>query len=67
MQEQLPAYPPVPPDDLNRTLIVATPDKDKSLPHIGLVGTLDEGQQAEFIRKAKELAPKYRTELLKEA
>jgi hypothetical protein len=28
---------------------------------------LDEKQQAEFIRKVVELAPKYRTELLKEA
>jgi quercetin dioxygenase-like cupin family protein len=28
---------------------------------------LDEKQQAEFMRKAKELAPKYRTELLEEA
>ena len=29
---------PVPPDDLSRTLTVARPDTDQSLPHIGLVG-----------------------------
>jgi len=28
---------------------------------------LDENQQAEFMKKAKALAPKYRTELLREA
>jgi quercetin dioxygenase-like cupin family protein len=29
---------PVPPDDLSRKLTVARPDRDQSLPHIGLVG-----------------------------
>jgi quercetin dioxygenase-like cupin family protein len=30
--------PPIPPDDLSRTLTVARPDTDQSLPHLGLVG-----------------------------
>jgi quercetin dioxygenase-like cupin family protein len=30
--------PPLPPDDLSRSLTVARPDQDTSLPHIGLVG-----------------------------
>jgi quercetin dioxygenase-like cupin family protein len=35
----LPSQPvPVPPDDLSRKLTVARPDRDQSLPHIGLVG-----------------------------
>jgi quercetin dioxygenase-like cupin family protein len=29
---------PVPPDDLSRELTVARPDRDQSLPHVGLVG-----------------------------
>ena len=29
---------PVPPDDLSRKLTVARPDRDQSLPHLGLVG-----------------------------
>jgi quercetin dioxygenase-like cupin family protein len=29
---------PVPPDDLSREFTVARPDRDQSLPHIGLVG-----------------------------
>ena len=28
----------IPPDDLSRTLTVARPDQDQSLPHLGLVG-----------------------------
>ena len=28
----------IPPDDLSRTLTIARPDEDQSLPHIGLVG-----------------------------
>jgi len=28
----------IPPDDLSRTLTIARPDEDRSLPHIGLVG-----------------------------
>lgn len=28
----------LPPDDLSRQLVIARPDEDKSLPHIGLVG-----------------------------
>ena len=31
-------YPPLPPDDLNRTLTLANPDHEGKLPHIGLVG-----------------------------
>jgi quercetin dioxygenase-like cupin family protein len=38
MSENLAALFPLPPDDLNRTLTVATPRTDQSLPHIGLVG-----------------------------
>jgi quercetin dioxygenase-like cupin family protein len=30
--------PTIPPDDLSRSLTVARPDRDQSLPHIGLVG-----------------------------
>jgi quercetin dioxygenase-like cupin family protein len=30
--------PQLPPDDLRRKLAIASPDKDQSLPHIGLVG-----------------------------
>jgi len=29
---------PIPPDDLRRTLALARPDDDRSLPHIGIVG-----------------------------
>lgn len=29
---------PLPPDDLSRSLAVARPDQDQSLPHFGLVG-----------------------------
>ncbi len=38
MSEKKLEYPPLPPDDLARTLTVARPDTDQSLPHIGLVG-----------------------------
>ena len=38
MSEKSDAYPPLPPDDLRRTVTVATPGRDRSLPHIGLVG-----------------------------
>jgi quercetin dioxygenase-like cupin family protein len=31
-------YPAVPPDDLNRRLVLAQPDRGQGLPHIGLVG-----------------------------
>lgn len=31
-----PAYPPIPPDDPRRTLAVARPDTDNSLPHVGI-------------------------------
>jgi len=31
-------YPPLPPDDLDRTLTSANPDHEGKLPHIGLVG-----------------------------
>jgi quercetin dioxygenase-like cupin family protein len=38
MSDKPAAYPPVPPDDLSRTLTVATPGADQSLPHISVVG-----------------------------
>ena len=38
MAEDTAKYPPVPPDDLARTLTIARPEVDQSLPHIGLVG-----------------------------
>jgi quercetin dioxygenase-like cupin family protein len=38
MAEDTAKYPPVPPDDPARTLTIARPDVDQSLPHIGLVG-----------------------------
>jgi quercetin dioxygenase-like cupin family protein len=31
-------YPPVPPDDLNRSLTFSNPDTDPAIPHIGLAG-----------------------------
>ena len=31
-------YPPIPPDDPNRSLTLASPDTDQSLAHLGLVG-----------------------------
>jgi len=31
-------YPPVPPDDVERSLTLAKPNKDESLPHVGIVG-----------------------------
>jgi quercetin dioxygenase-like cupin family protein len=37
MTEEATKYPPVPADDLSRTLVIAQPDSAKS-PHIGLVG-----------------------------
>lgn len=38
MSEQPASYPAIPPDDLSRTLTVATPGKDQILTHISLVG-----------------------------
>jgi quercetin dioxygenase-like cupin family protein len=38
MLEKSPEYPPLPPDDLQRSLTIARPDVDQTLPHIGLVG-----------------------------
>lgn len=38
MSEKKPEYPAVPPDDLKRTLMLAQPNENQSLPHIGLVG-----------------------------
>jgi quercetin dioxygenase-like cupin family protein len=38
MSEFTSQYPPLPPDDLKRTLTLARPDSDQTLPHIGLVG-----------------------------
>jgi quercetin dioxygenase-like cupin family protein len=31
-------YPSIPPDDLQRHITLARPDKDQSLPHVGIVG-----------------------------
>ena len=36
--DRLPSPAPIPADDLSRSLAVARPDQDPSLPHIGLVG-----------------------------
>ena len=38
MSDQQTQYPPVPPDDLTRSLALANPDREGKLPHIGLVG-----------------------------
>jgi quercetin dioxygenase-like cupin family protein len=38
MLEETQKYPPVPADDLKRTLTIAQPDTDQTLPHISLVG-----------------------------
>jgi quercetin dioxygenase-like cupin family protein len=38
MMEETVKYPPVPADDLKRTLAFAAPNTNQSLPHIGLVG-----------------------------
>ena len=38
MLEKMKQYPMLPPDDFKRSLTIADPDKDQSLPHIGLVG-----------------------------
>jgi len=38
MIEKTQKYPPIPTDDLKRTLTIAQPNSDKTLPHIGLVG-----------------------------
>lgn len=38
MPETPTQYPPLPPDDLHRTLTPANPDREGKLPHIGLVG-----------------------------
>ena len=38
MFESTPQYPPIPADDLQRTLTIAQPETDQTLPHIGLVG-----------------------------
>jgi quercetin dioxygenase-like cupin family protein len=38
MTDETPNYPPIPADDLNRTLTLARPNTDQTMPHIGLVG-----------------------------
>ena len=38
MPEWTPPYPPLPPDDLQRSLTIAQPDGNEALPHIGIVG-----------------------------
>jgi len=38
MPESIAQYPPIPPDDLQRSLTFAQPDESGALPHIGIVG-----------------------------
>jgi hypothetical protein len=38
MPESITQYPPLPPDDLQRSLTIAQPDGNEMLPHIGIVG-----------------------------
>jgi quercetin dioxygenase-like cupin family protein len=38
MSEKELAYPPIPPDDPNRTLTLASPNENRKLQHVGLVG-----------------------------
>jgi quercetin dioxygenase-like cupin family protein len=38
MPESIAQYPPLPPDDFERSLAIARPDGDETLPHIGIVG-----------------------------
>ena len=38
MSENPPVYPPLPPDDLKRSLTLSQPDSGQCLPHIGIVG-----------------------------
>jgi quercetin dioxygenase-like cupin family protein len=38
MSDPISQYPPLPPDDLQRTLTISKPDTDQPLPHIGLAG-----------------------------
>jgi len=38
MPETIPQYPTLPPDDLQRSLTIAQPDGNETLPHIGIVG-----------------------------
>jgi quercetin dioxygenase-like cupin family protein len=38
MPESIPQYPPLPSDDLGRSLAIAQPDVDETLPHIAIVG-----------------------------
>jgi quercetin dioxygenase-like cupin family protein len=38
MSEKELAYPPIPPDDPNRTLTLASPNEARKLQHVGLVG-----------------------------
>jgi quercetin dioxygenase-like cupin family protein len=38
MSEKELAYPPIPPDDPNRTLTLSSPNEDRELQHVGLVG-----------------------------
>jgi quercetin dioxygenase-like cupin family protein len=38
MPETTPTYPPIPPDNLARAFVLARPNTDQSLLHIGLVG-----------------------------
>ena len=38
MSESTAQYPPIPPDDLSRTLVIAQPSSDPTLAHFGVVG-----------------------------
>ncbi|MGB6688822.1 MAG: cupin domain-containing protein [Terracidiphilus sp.] len=38
MPESIQQYPPLPPDDFERSLTIAQPDGNETLPHIGIVG-----------------------------
>ena len=38
MPESTPQYPPLPADDLQRSLTISQPNTDQTLPHLGLVG-----------------------------
>lgn len=53
-ESKLAAFSTLPDDDLSRDLIIASPDTDKSLPHIGLVG-----DTYTLLLSAKDTAGKY--------
>jgi hypothetical protein len=57
--------PHIPPDDLSRSATLAKPDEDNQLLHLGLVGDTYTILQVAFVMKAQNLAPKFKTELLR--